>query len=232
MLPYSEVTGITQSARNFQTRSSTDSALATRAARSYSGAMSLDLALIGFKGESAAASEFGILRDRVGNAAPWTSEVAIVEHLGHDRMSVRGTFGGRYVDVEETDHVSEPGAAEGGLTGAVVGAIFGPAGLAGGLVLGGLIGAEAGTPSEVEPEPELLIDELRKAVPSGHSAIALLAESAHVDALLSALVESDRAVVVRRTLTAEQASRLIASVAADPPASRGPTVSGESASSV
>jgi hypothetical protein len=88
--------------------------------------MSLDLALVGFKGQSTAASVYGTLRDRVGSAAPWTSEVAIVEHHGHDRMSVRGTFASRYVDVEETDHVSHPAAAEGALTGAVVGVIFGP----------------------------------------------------------------------------------------------------------
>lgn len=194
--------------------------------------MSLDLALICFKGESTAASVFGTVRDRVGSDAPWTSEVAIVEHLGHDRMSVRGTFAGRYVDIEETDHVSEPGAAEGALTGAVVGAIFGPPGLAAGLVLGGITGAEAGKPTEVEPEPELLIDELRQAVPGGHSAIALLADPAHVDDLLSALGESDQIFVVRRALSAEQASSLIASVATDPPASRGPTVKGDSAPSV
>jgi uncharacterized membrane protein len=189
--------------------------------------MSLDLALIGFKGQSTAASEFGTLRDRAGNAAPWTSEVAIVEHHGNDRMSVRGTFASHYVDVEETDHVSQPRAAEGALTGAVVGVIFGPPGLAAGLVLGGIAGAEAGKPTEVEPEPGPLIDELRAAVPSGHSAIALLAEPAHVDALLSALHESDHAAVVRRSLTAEQATALIASVAAEPPASGGPTVQGD-----
>jgi uncharacterized membrane protein len=193
--------------------------------------MSLDLALIGFKGESTAASAFGTLRDRVDSGAPWTSEVAIVEHLGRGRMSVRGTFAGHYVDIEETDHVSEPGAAGGALTGAVVGTIFGPPGLAAGLVLGGIVGAESGKPTEAEPEPKLLVDELREAVPSGHSAIALLADPAHVDAMLSALGESDQTTVVRRTLTAEQASSLIASVAADPPASGGPTVQGDSASS-
>jgi uncharacterized membrane protein len=189
--------------------------------------MSLDLALIGFKGESTAAGVFGRLRDRADRGAPWTSEVAIVEHLGHDRMSVRGTFAGHYVDVEETDHVSGPGTAEGALTGAVVGAIFGPPGLASGFVLGGIVGAEAGKPTDLEPEPQILIDELRNAVPSGHSAIALLAEPTHVDAMLSALGESDQVVVVRRTLTAEQASSLIASIAGDPPASRGPTVKGD-----
>jgi uncharacterized membrane protein len=192
--------------------------------------VSLDLALIGFKGESTAASVFGTLRDRVGRAAPWTSEVAIVEHLGNDRMSVRGTFGSRYVDVEETDRISETGAGEGALTGAVLGAIFGPPGFASGLVIGGIIGAETGKPTELEPEPELLINELREAVPSGHSAIALLAEPAHVDAMLSALNGSQQVDVVRRPLTAEQASALIASIAADPPASRGPTRGGSTSS--
>ena len=185
--------------------------------------VSLDLALITFKGEPAAASAFGTLRDRVGRTAPWTSEVAIVEHYGSGRMSVRGTFAGHYVDVEETDHVSLPGAGEGALTGAVVGVIFGPPGLAAGMVTGGIIGAEAGRPTEVEAEPELLINELRAAVPKDHSAIALLAEPAHVDDMLSALGDSSDATVVRRPLSAEQASALIAAVAADPPASPGPT---------
>lgn len=58
--------------------------------------MSLDLALVSFKGQSTAASVFGTLRDRVGSDTPWTNEVAIVEHHGNDRMSVRGTFGSRY----------------------------------------------------------------------------------------------------------------------------------------
>jgi uncharacterized membrane protein len=193
--------------------------------------MSLDLALIGFKGQSTAARVFGTLRDQVDSGTPWTSEVAIIEHHGHDRMSVRGTFASRYVDVEESDHISVPGAGEGALTGAVLGVIFGPPGFAAGLVLGGIIGAETGKPTELESEPGLLIDELREAVPSGHSAIALLAEPAHVDAMLSALGDSPQAAVVRRQLSAEQASALIASIAADPPASPGPTSKGDTASS-
>jgi uncharacterized membrane protein len=206
--------------------------LAGDARKPYNRGVSLDLALVSFKGQPTAASVFGTVRDRVGRDAPWTSEVAIVEHLGHGRMSVRGTFASHYVDVEESDHVSIPGAGEGALTGAVVGVAFGPPGFAAGLVLGGIIGAETGKPTQVEQEPELLIKELREAVPSGHSAIALLAEPAHVDAMLSALDGSQQVAVVRRPLTAEQASALIASIAADPPASRGPTRKGEGASSV
>jgi uncharacterized membrane protein len=192
--------------------------------------MSLDLALVGFKGQSTAARVFGELRDRVGSATPWTNEVAIVEHHPHDRMSVRGTFASRYVDVDEADHFSGSGAAHGALTGVLLGVVFGPPGWAAGLVLGGIIGAETGTPTEVEPEPEPLIDELRKAVPSGHSAIALLADPAGVDDMLSALGDSDKVVVVRRSLTAEQTSALIASLTADPPASRGPIGKGEGGS--
>jgi uncharacterized membrane protein len=184
--------------------------------------MDLDLALVGFKGQSTAASVFGTLRDRVGSNTPWTNEVAIVEHHANDRMSLRGTFASRYVNVDEADHFSDSGAARGALTGVLLGAVFGPPGWAAGLVLGATIGAETGHATEVEPEPEPLIDELRDAVPSGHSAIALLADPSHVDAMLSALGESGEVNVVRRSLAAEQASALIASVAADPPASRGP----------
>jgi uncharacterized membrane protein len=180
--------------------------------------MSLDLALVGFKGQSTAASVFGTLRDRVGSSTPWTNEVAIVEHHAHDRMSVRGTFASHYVNVDEADHFSGPGAAHGALTGVLLGAVFGPPGWAAGLVLGATVGAETGKPTEVEREPERLIDELRNAVPSGHSAIALLADPSDVDAMLSALSESDHGDVVRRSLTAEQASALIVSLAADPPA--------------
>jgi hypothetical protein len=59
----------------------------------------------------------------------------------------------------------------------------------------------------------------------------LVAEPAHVDAMLSALGDSDRVVVVRHTLSSGQASALIASIAAGPPASRGPTETGDAASS-
>src|ERR1700759_5702818 len=118
--------------------------------------MSLDLALVSFKGEDTAASVFGTLRDRVGTAAPWTREVAIVEHFGHDRISVRGTFAGHYVDVDEKDQVSQRGAPEGAVTGAVGGGGFGPEGIGGGLVPEGIIGADAGKPPEVESELEPL----------------------------------------------------------------------------
>jgi hypothetical protein len=34
-------------------------------------------------------------------ASPWVHEIAFVEHHRHDRIVVRGTFAGRYVDVDD-----------------------------------------------------------------------------------------------------------------------------------
>jgi uncharacterized membrane protein len=184
--------------------------------------MTLDLALIGFVGEPTAASVFGTMRDRVGTEAPWTQEVAVVERAHNGRMSIRGTFDGHYVDVEESDHVSQPGAAKGALTGALIGAVFGPPGWAVGFALGGTIGAEVGRPAEIEVAPEGLVQELRAAVPRGHSAIALLAAPEHVDAMLVALEEKHDS-VLRRTLTVAQAAAILASLSPTPQASAGPT---------
>jgi uncharacterized membrane protein len=183
--------------------------------------MSLDLALIVFAGEPTASSVFGTMRDRVGTEAPWTAEVAVVEHGRNDRMSIRGTFDGHYVDVEEGDHVSQSGAAKGALTGALIGAVLGPPGWAVGLALGGIIGGDVGRPTETETAPEGLVKDLRDAVPRGHSAIALLAAPEHVDAMLAALPEKHES-ILRRTLTVAQAAAILASVSQNPLASSGP----------
>ena len=73
-------------------------------------------------------------------SAPWVHEIAFVEHHRHDRIVVRGTVAGRYVDVDEQGDVIGKRTAEGALTGAVVGVFFGPPGLAIGLVAGGTAG--------------------------------------------------------------------------------------------
>jgi uncharacterized membrane protein len=185
--------------------------------------MNLDLALIGFEGEPTASSVFGTMRDRVGIDAPWTQEVAVVEHARNGRMSIRGTFDGHYVDVEESDHVSQSGAAKGALTGALIGAVLGPPGWAAGFALGGVIGGDVGRPTETEPAPEGLVEELRDAVPRRHSAIALLAAPEHVDAMLAALGDDEHASVLRRTLTVGQAAAVLASVSSAPQASSGPS---------
>ncbi|HVP01474.1 MAG TPA: DUF1269 domain-containing protein [Solirubrobacteraceae bacterium] len=192
--------------------------------------MSLDLALVCFHGQSAAAAAFGTMRDRAGADAAWTHEVALLEHHHNGRISLRGTFAGHYVDVDEADHLSQHGAATGALTGGVIGLLFlgGPIGMAPGIVVGAAIGAEGGKPDEVEFEPQALVEELRAAVPKGSSAIVLLAEPSHVDAMLET-VDSDRAEVVRHTLAGEQLDALIASVGTTPAASSGPRPEGDEA---
>jgi uncharacterized membrane protein len=187
--------------------------------------MTLELAVVRFRGEPAASAAFGTMRDRVGTEAPWTGEVAIVERPHTDRMSIRGTFAGHYVDVEESDHISQPGAAKGAITGALVGAVLGPPGLAVGFALGGVVGGSAGRPTDTEAEPDGLVQELRDAVPRGDSAIVLLAAPEHVDAMLAVLPEKHES-VLRRTLTVAQATAIIASVSSDPAASTGPSEAG------
>ena len=190
--------------------------------------MGLDLALIGFGGETMASSVFGTMRDRVGSDAAWPHEAAVVEHRSNGRMSIRGTFDGHYVDVDESDHLSQAGAARGALTGALIGAVLGPPGWAAGFALGGTIGSQIARPTETETEPEGLVEELRDAVPRGHSAIALLAAPEHVDAMLAALHEKHES-VLRRTLTVGEAAAILASVSTAPHASSGPSRAGEAA---
>lgn len=191
--------------------------------------MPLDLALVRFQGQTAAESAFGTMRDRAGRDDPWTHEVALVERHHNGRIALRGTFAGHYVDVNEEDHLSQPGAAAGALTGGLLGVAFiGPFGLAPGLVLGGAVGAEVATPDEVEAEPEALVEELRAAVPKGASAIVLLAEPSHVDAMLEALGERGEE-VVRRRVDGDELRALVASVGDAPAASGGPKFGGDAA---
>lgn len=190
--------------------------------------MGLDLAIVTFHGQPAAAAAFGTLRDRAGGA-PWTREAALVEHHRHkDQLVLQGTVAGHYVSVDETDHVSQPGAARGAVAGGLIGALFfgGPVGLAPGLIVGAALGAGAGRPDEVEAGVGSLGEDLRAAVPKGSSAIVVLAEPAHVDELL-ALVGEGQGEVTRRTLTDEEQRAIEAAVAASPAASAGPTTGGD-----
>jgi uncharacterized membrane protein len=177
----------------------------------------LDFAIAQFDGEGTAVQRYAAARERPGGGAPWTREVGFVEHHHGGRLLLRGTFAGHYLDVDESDRVSQTGAGEGALAGGLVGALLGPAGFAVGLVVGGVIGSKVGAPSDTEPEPEVLADQLRAAVPPSSSAIVLIAAAPDVDAMLSALGEGAQG-VTRQTLTADQAARLEASLSAAPPA--------------
>src|SRR3954449_10695821 len=112
--------------------------------------MSLDLALTIFGHIEGAERAYADVLDR-SDGAPWVHEIAFVEHHRHDRIVVRGTFAGRYVDIDERGDVIGKRTAEGALTGAVAGVLFGPAGIAVGLVGG----ATAGGLSEADRAPHL-----------------------------------------------------------------------------
>jgi len=125
---------------------------------------------------------------------PWAHEVSFVEHHRHDRIVVRGTFAGRYVDVDERGDVIGKRTGEGALTGAVVGALFGPPGFAVGLVAGGA----AGGVSVADRAPHLhdaFLDEVRAEVPAKSSALLLLAAPEHVEAMIAALDGHDARLV-------------------------------------
>src|SRR5262245_22314974 len=110
-------------------------------------AMSLDLAVEVFPHIEGADHAYADVLYAVGDVR-WAHEIALVEHHRRDRLVVRGTFAGRYVDVvDQTDPLGKK-TVEGALTGAVAGLFFGPAGLAVGLVGGAVAGgvAQAGVP--------------------------------------------------------------------------------------
>jgi uncharacterized membrane protein len=177
--------------------------------------MSLDLALMIFDrvedAERAYSDVIGASHD-----APWVHEIAFVEHHRHDRIVVRGTFAGRYVDLDDQGDVTGRRTAEGALTGAVAGAFFGPPGFAAGLVVGGA----AGGLSESEDAPHLhdaLVDDVRSEVPEKSSAVLLLASPEHADAMVAAF-DGSGGRLVRHRLSPDAAQALESAVAGRPPA--------------
>jgi uncharacterized membrane protein len=175
--------------------------------------MSLDLVLMVFDRIEAAELAYADL-PAAPLRAPWIHEIAFVEHHRHDRVVVRGTFAGRYVDVDDRGDVIGKRTAEGALTGAVAGAFFGPTGFAVGLA----IGATAGGVKEAEHAPYLhdaFVDELRAEVPEKSSAILLLASPEHVEAMVDAFKGSGSR-LVRHHLLPEEAQALEAAVVGSP----------------
>jgi NADH dehydrogenase len=179
----------------------------------------LELAAVRFGGEATAVSRYAAARARAGEAS-WPEKVGFVERHHNGRLLVRGVFAGHYVYVDEADHISQSGAAEGGAVGALVGALFGPPGLAVGLTLGGLIGSQGGTRSDVEVDPEPLVARLREVVPPSSSAVVGIAASAEIDEMVDALA-TDPTSVTRRELTSDEQRALDVSLRVAPlPADR------------
>jgi hypothetical protein len=184
--------------------------------------MSLDAVLVRFDGEGTAVLRYADARDRLGRPRPrqaqprWTRDVGFVERRHNGRLRLRGTFVGHYLDVDESDEVSEAGLREGAAAAGLIGVLGGPPGIAVGIVLGGLIGARLGHPREVEVEPEPVATLLRDAVPRSSSAIVMIASAAEIDELLPAL-GSSVADAVRRTLSDEDVAAIEASLEKTPP---------------
>jgi uncharacterized membrane protein len=181
-------------------------------------AVALDLAVLVF--EQTEGAERAYSRAPAADSA-WSSEVAFVEHHRHDRIVMRGTFAGHYVDADDDQDFIGAKTAEGAVGGAAVGALFGPPGLAAGFVAGGI----AGSVAEEHRGPHLrgaLFDEVRREVPEGSSALILLATGDDVDAMVGAL-EGQGGRLVRHHLTAEMTSALQAAVAESPSAAPRPS---------
>jgi uncharacterized membrane protein len=180
--------------------------------------MSAELTVVRFPALEGAEQAFADVRERDGHA-PWMDEVAFVEYHRSSRLVVRGTLAGHYLDSEGDGDVIGRETGAGTLTGALTGVIFGPPGLAVGLVGGAAAGGmvQAGQAEEIDGE---LFTEVRDAVPKGGSALVLLAEPRHVDAMIDALRGTESAVAIRRTLSDDAMAALEAALADAPRVSR------------
>jgi uncharacterized membrane protein len=179
----------------------------------------LDLALMVFEHTDGAEEAYSRAPREVAGVA-WADEIAFVEHHRRDRIVVRGTFAGHYVDADDEQEFVGKKMAEGAAAGGAAGALLGPAGLAVGLVAGGMVGGVA----TEHAGPQLrsaLFDEVRREVPQGSSAVILLASPEHIDAMVSAL-EGHNGRLVRHQLSPEATQALRAAVADSPSAAPRP----------
>src|SRR5256885_10878016 len=104
--------------------------------------MMLDLAVMVFHHIDDADHAYADACEAGGDAA-WLREAAIVEHHRHDRIAVRGSVAGHYVDADDQQGVTGKKAGEGALTGALAGGVFGPPGLGGRVARGRSAGRAA-----------------------------------------------------------------------------------------
>ena len=177
--------------------------------------MSLDLALLVFHRTEGADYAYSNVHDAVGEV-PWTGEIAFAEHHRHDRMVVRGTIAGHYVDVDGEGDVTGKRAVHGAEAGAAAGALLGPPGFAAGMVAGAAVGGL--TQARSVPEfHSARVDELRSEVPQGHSAVVLLAPPGEVDEMVAAF-GGEEGTLVRHYLSPEAAKVLEDAVSGSPPA--------------
>jgi uncharacterized membrane protein len=175
----------------------------------------LDIAFVVFAHTGGAEEAYSRAPRSVDGVA-WADQIAFVEHHRRNRIIVRGTFAGRYVDADDEQEFIGKKTAEGAIAGGAVGLFAGPVGLAVGLVGGGLAGGVA----QERSSPHLrsaFFDEVRREVPEGSSAVMMMASPDHVDAMVSGL-EGHGGRLVRHHLTVEDAKALEDAVAGDPTA--------------
>ncbi len=159
----------------------------------------MDLAAVQFDGQGTAVTRYAAAKARSGDAS-WTRRVGFVERHNNGNLLIRGVFAGHYVDVDEGDHISEIGGGEGALAGGLLGVLAGPPGIAVGLLAGAVIGSRHGPPTDTEPEPEALADELRAVVPPATSAIVAIGSAPEIDGMLASVSDGARS-ITRRTLS-------------------------------
>jgi uncharacterized membrane protein len=179
----------------------------------------LDFALMEFEHTEGAEQAYSRAPRSVDGVA-WADHVAFVEHHRRNRIVVRGTFAGRYVDADDELEFVGKKTAEGAIAGGAIGLFAGPLGLAVGLVGGGLVGGVA----QERSSPHLrsaFFDELRREVAEASSAVIMMAPPDHVDAMASAL-DGHGGRLVRHHLSAEEAKVLADAVAGDPTAAPPP----------
>ena len=90
-------------------------------------AVGLDLALMVFEHTGGAEQAYSRAPREVAGV-PWAEEIAFVEHHRRDRIVVRGTFAGHYVDADDEHEFIGRKTVEGALAGGAAGALLGPAG--------------------------------------------------------------------------------------------------------
>jgi hypothetical protein len=73
-----------------------------------------DIAVLTFAAINGAEQAFAAVRDHAAGE-PWVREVAFAEHHRHGRLVVRGTFAGRYLDLDEHLDAIDPAKPAGAL---------------------------------------------------------------------------------------------------------------------
>jgi uncharacterized membrane protein len=182
-------------------------------------AVGLDLALMVFEHTGGAEQAYARAPREVAGVA-WADEIAFVEHHRRDRIVVRGTFAGHYLDADDEEKFVGKKMAEGAVAGGAVGVLGGPPGLAVGFLAGGMAGGVA-TERSGPRLRSALFDEVRREVPQGSSAVILLASPRHIDAMVSAL-EGQGGRLVRHQLSPDATQALQAAVADSPSAAPPP----------